>query len=223
MGPKRIEAPCKMDFNTGRPHGNYFQPYIDAVWNMWRAAGANGVQIVNSESHVYRGQIETRNNIRRNHSAQTYTEEVLVMTSTVFSGEAIIRKPNTQAVLEGREMLDDSSNGFGEFSLAAQAQICAAFTRGVAHLPSVTGPTNPWGPLDANGQVIPHGQQTSVPSNYYYQSGFNGNIRMNHYAKYMHEISAYGLTYSFCYSDIWEQSTTLVADRPEALVIDLRY
>ncbi|MCL2762029.1 MAG: beta-1,3-glucanase family protein [Treponema sp.] len=226
--PLRIEAPCKMDFNTDRRYGNYFQPYIDAVWDMWRAAGTNGVTIVNSEGHLYRGQIETRNNIRRNHSAQTYTEEVLVLrtsnSSALFnSGEAIIRKPNTQAVLEGREMLDDSSNGVGEFSLAAQAQICAAFTRGVAHLPSVAGNTNPWGPLDANGRIIPHGQQTSVPSNYYYQSGFNGNIRMNHYAKYMHEISAYGLTYSFCYSDIWEQSTTLVADRPEALVIDLRY
>jgi hypothetical protein len=186
---KRILAPCKQSFDTGQTNANYFQSYIDELWNTWTS---NGLRFTNSNGQEYRG---------------TMTGGVLTMRiGDATSGpQAVVHKPNTQEVLEGKGTLDwgDPEEGYPDknpdLSLAVQAQICAAINRGVAHLAD-------WGTTPA------------ARAQYY-----NTDKPLNHYSGFWHRWSINGHTYAFCYDDVFDQSTTMVAERPTALVIDLKW
>ena len=108
----RIIAPCKSTFNAGKTNGNYFDNYINEFWNKY----ANEDLRFSSESGSFVGRV-VGNQMR-------FTREG---DSTVY----YVDKPNTQEVLEGKGAFD-RGNGVEK---AIEAQLCAAFNRGVATEP----------------------------------------------------------------------------------------
>ena len=110
----RIIAPCKSTFNVGKINGNYFDNYINEFWNKY----ANEDLRFSSESGRFVGRV-VGNQMR-------FTREG---DSTVY----YVDKPNTQEVLEGKGAFD-RGNGVEK---AIEAQLCAAFNRGVATEPGI--------------------------------------------------------------------------------------
>ena len=168
----RIIAPCKSTFNVGQDNGNYFDNYINEFWNKY----ANEDLRFSSESGSFVGRV-VGNQMR-------FTREG---DSTVY----YVDKPNTQEVLEGKGAFD-RGNGVEK---AIEAQLCAAFNRGVA----------------------------TEPENWYTPSKYYKNSVSNFYAGFFHEHSVLGKAYGFCYDDVNDQSTLLQYDKADALVIDLKW
>ena len=168
----RIIAPCKSTFNVGKINGNYFDNYINEFWNKY----ANEDLRFSSESGRFVGRV-VGNQMR-------FTREG---DSTVY----YVDKPNTQEVLEGKGAFD-RGNGVEK---AIEAQLCAAFNRGVA----------------------------TEPENWYTPSKYYKNSVSNFYAGFFHEHSVLGKAYGFCYDDVNDQSTLLQYDNADALVIDLKW
>ena len=168
----RIIAPCKSTFNVGQDNGNYFDNYINEFWNKY----ANEDLRFSSESGSYVGRV-VGNQMR-------FTREG---DSTVY----YVDKPNTQEVLEGKGAFD-RGNGVEK---AIEAQLCAAFNRGVA----------------------------TEPDKWYTPSQYYKNSVANFYAGFFHEHSVLGKAYGFCYDDVNDQSTLLQYDKADALVIDLKW
>ena len=168
----RIIAPCKSTFNVGQDNGNYFDNYINEFWNKY----ANEDLRFSSESGSFVGRV-VGNQMR-------FTREG---DSTVY----YVDKPNTQEVLEGKGAFD-RGNGVEK---AIEAQLCAAFNRGVA----------------------------TEPENWYTPSKYYKNSVSNFYAGFFHEHSVLGKAYGFCYDDVNDQSTLLQYNKADALVIDLKW
>ncbi|WP_288682488.1 beta-1,3-glucanase family protein [uncultured Eubacterium sp.] len=168
----RIIAPCKSTFNVGQDNGNYFDNYINEFWNKY----TNEDLRFSSESGSFVGRV-VGNQMR-------FTREG---DSTVY----YVDKPNTQEVLEGKGAFD-RGNGVEK---AIEAQLCAAFNRGVA----------------------------TEPENWYTPSKYYKNSVSNFYAGFFHEHSVLGKAYGFCYDDVNDQSTLLQYDKADALVIDLKW
>ena len=168
----RIIAPCKSTFNVGQDNGNYFDNYINEFWNKY----ANEDLRFSSESGSFVGRV-VGNQMR-------FTREG---DSTVY----YVDKPNTQEVLEGKGAFD-RGNGVEK---AIEAQLCAAFNRGVA----------------------------TEPDKWYTPSQYYKNSVANFYAGFFHEHSVLGKAYGFCYDDVNDQSTLLQYDKADALVIDLKW
>ena len=106
-------------------------------------------------------------------------------------GTYTIYKPTTQDVLEGK----GNFNRGNSTELVIEAQLCAAFNRGVA----------------------------TEPDKWYIVSEYYKKSPSNYYAGFFHEHSVCGLAYGFCYDDVNDQSTLLQYDKADALVIDLRW
>ena len=168
----RIIAPCKSTFNVGQDNGNYFDNYINEFWNKY----ANEDLRFSSESGSFVGRV-VGNQMR-------FTREG---DSTVY----YVDKPNTQEVLEGKGAFD-RGNGVEK---AIEAQLCAAFNRGVA----------------------------TEPDKWYKPSQYYKNSVANFYAGFFHEHSVLGKAYGFCYDDVNDQSTLLQYNKADALVIDLKW
>ena len=168
----RIIAPCKSTFNAGKTNGNYFDNYINEFWNKY----ANEDLRFSSESGSFVGRV-VGNQMR-------FTREG---DSTVY----YVDKPNTQEVLEGKGAFD-RGNGVEK---AIEAQLCAAFNRGVA----------------------------TEPDKWYTPSQYYKNSVANFYAGFFHEHSVLGKAYGFCYDDVNDQSTLLQYNKADALVIDLKW
>ena len=168
----RIIAPCKSTFNVGQDNGNYFDNYINEFWNKY----ANEDLRFSSESGSFVGRV-VGNQMR-------FTREG---DSTVY----YVDKPNTQEVLEGKGAFD-RGNGVEK---AIEAQLCAAFNRGVA----------------------------TEPDKWYTPSQYYKNSVANFYAGFFHEHSVLGKAYGFCYDDVNDQSTLLQYNKADALVIDLKW
>ena len=168
----RIIAPCKSTFNAGKTNGNYFDNYINEFWNKY----ANEDLRFSSESGSFVGRV-VGNQMR-------FTREG---DSTVY----YVDKPNTQEVLEGKGAFD-RGNGVEK---AIEAQLCAAFNRGVA----------------------------TEPDKWYTPSQYYKNSVANFYAGFFHEHSVLGRAYGFCYDDVNDQSTLLQYNKADALVIDLKW
>ena len=94
-------------------------------------------------------------------------------------------------MLEGKGAFD-RGNGVEK---AIEAQLCAAFNRGVA----------------------------TEPENWYTPSQYYKNSVANFYAGFFHEHSVLGKAYGFCYDDVNDQSTLLQYNKADALVIDLKW
>lgn len=120
--PYRLIAPGHGDFNTGRPHGNYLQPYIDQIWARYR-----NENITFTLQHL-----------------GTFTGRVYGDTFRFTGGNQngtfyINGKPNTQEVLLGAGKLADASNAAAQdigTQLQIQAQFAAAINRRVLENPA---------------------------------------------------------------------------------------
>ncbi|WP_186438257.1 beta-1,3-glucanase family protein [Cohnella terricola] len=126
QAPYRIVAPAKGGFKASGPYGNYFDSYVNQVWNK--------------------------------------------------PGP----KPTTQDVLLG-------------IGAASNPQDCAALNRGVYGDPAHW--TDP---------------------NYYYKSAPS-----NFYSKFWHDHSIDGLSYGFCYDDVYNQAAYLEHNDPTALIVTI--
>ncbi len=109
----------------------------------------------------------------------------------------ISRKPTTQEAMEGSGALASGA----QWDLVVQAQICAAINRHAIDLNLATGAT----------------QDFATPSKYYVTAPYNW------YCKFWHgtDITLNSKTYSFCYDDVFNQSSTINAPVPTKAVISI--
>ena len=169
---QRIMAPCKMTFNEGKQYGNYFDSYIDEFWSKY----TNEDLVFQCEGGTFTGRVEGN---------------CMKFTRTGDSTTYYVNKPTTQEVLEGK----GAFNNGNATEKVIEAQLCAAFNRGVATEPS----------------------KWNKPTEYY-KNSIN-----NYYAGFFHEHSVLGFAYGFCYDDVNDQSTLLQYGNADALVIDLKW
>jgi len=176
----RIMAPAKTSFREGNQYADYFDDYIETFWAKYSQQEVEfqiqGIKIV---GHVQGNQMF----FSKDGTNLTY----------------VVDKPTTQDVLEGRGAFDRPSSNNPEqtaVELAIEAQLCAAFNRGVATEPE---------------------KWYDVPS-YYKTNGV-----FNEYSDFFHKHSVSGKAYGFCYDDVNDQSTLLECGDAATLVIDLRW
>ena len=169
---KRIMAPCKTTFNEGKENGHYFDNYINEFWNKY----SNETLVFKCDAGTFRGRV--------NGDHMTFTKDGVGGTYTIY-------KPTTQDVLEGK----GNFNRGNSTELVIEAQLCAAFNRGVA----------------------------TDPANYQNPSAYYKNGTYNYYSKFLHEHSVNNFSYGFCYDDVNDQSTLLHYTNPTALILDLKW
>jgi Beta-1,3-glucanase/Alpha-L-arabinofuranosidase B (ABFB) domain len=105
--PFRIVAPRAGDFATGRPLGNYFNGYVNQVWDHYRSRDL----VVDTQSGTYRGRVQG---------------EDFVFSKNGGPANIFIRgRPSSVGILEASGNL---ASGTSE-ELVIQAQIAAAFNR----------------------------------------------------------------------------------------------
>lgn len=168
----RIMAPCKSTFNEGKIYGNYFDAYINEFWNKY----SNETLVFKCDAGTFRGKV---------------SGDHMVFTKDGDGGTYNVYKPTTQDVLEGK----GNFNRGNSTELVIEAQLCAAFNRGVA----------------------------TDPANYQNPSAYYKNSTYNYYSAFLHQHSVNNLSYGFCYDDVNDQSTLLHYTNPTALVIDLKW
>ena len=169
---KRIMAPCKTTFNEGKENGHYFDNYINEFWNKY----SNETLVFRCDAGTFRGRVSGDH--------MTFTKDGDGGTYTIY-------KPTTQDVLEGK----GNFNRGNSTELVIEAQLCAAFNRGVA----------------------------TDPANYQNPSAYYKNGTYNYYSKFLHEHSVNNFSYGFCYDDVNDQSTLLHYTNPTALILDLKW
>jgi hypothetical protein len=154
----RVKAPYKDSFRPGMPNASYLQAYIDQVWNQY-AANEFRLQRLGDlfVGRVVNGRLQfTKNGI----------------------GPFFIDKPSTFDVFACSGALARGA----QTELELEAELCAAFNRGVAQT------TSNW----AN------------PSSYY------TNTMKNEYAAYWHRNGIGGKAYAFAYDDVNDQSSVII-------------
>ena len=100
---------------TAGPYGNYFKPYLDAIWAKYK----NEDLIFNAgNAGVFKGRVGADNRL------------VVVGQSGAYNGRTgiITREPTTQEAFEGKGVLA-TRNSDGDCDLVVQAQITAAVNR----------------------------------------------------------------------------------------------
>jgi hypothetical protein len=109
----------------------------------------------------------------------------------------ITAKPTNTEVMEGSGVLASG----GQWDKVVQAQICAAINRHAIDLNQAVGAT----------------QDFATDSKYYVTSPYNW------YCKFWHQsdISYNSLTYSFCYDDVFDKSSTINASSPVRATITI--
>lgn len=169
---KRIVAPCKLTFNEGAQYGNYYDAYIDEFWNKYSTQDL----VFTCEAGTFRGRVNGN---------------VMNFTKDGDSGTYNVYKPTTQDVLEGK----GNFNRGNSTELVIEAQLCAAFNRGVA----------------------------TQPENYNNESAYYKNPVSNFYSGFFHNHAYDGYAYGFCYDDVFDHSTLLHYTNPTGLIIDLKW
>ena len=178
----RLVAPCKKEFNEGKQYGNYYDAYINQFWTKY----SNEDLIFNCDIGTVTGRVHGN---------------VMIFTKTGSSKQYYVYKPTTQDVLEGKgnfnrtDVTIEEDRDRHQTELAIEAQMCAAFTRGVA-----CDPSN-W----ANEAM-------------YYQSG-----TYNYYAGFFHKTHYDGFAYGFCYDDVFDHSTLLHYTNATGLIVDMKF
>ena len=169
---KRIMAPCKLTFNQGRQYGNYFDNYINEFWNKYKYEDL----VFSCDAGTFRGRV--------NGDAMRFTCDGSNEVYTVY-------KPTTQDVLEGK----GNFNRGNARELVIEAQLCAAFNRGVA----------------------------TEPYNYRNEGAYYKSRVANFYSGFFHNHAIDRYAYGFCYDDVFDHSTLLHFTNPTGLNIELKW
>ncbi len=169
---KRIMAPCKLTFNEGAQYGHYYDNYINEFWNKYSSQDL----VFTCEAGTFRGRVYG---------------DVMRFTKDGDGGTYNVYKPTTQHVLEGKGNFDRGNST----ELVIEAQLCAAFNRGVA----------------------------TQPNNFANESAYYKNSVSNFYSGFFHNHSFDGYAYGFCYDDVFDHSTLLHFTNPTGLIIDLKW
>ena len=169
---KRILAPCKATFNEGAKYSNYFDGYINEFWTKYSSENL----VFKCDAGTFTGKVQG--------DAMIFTSDGNAETYTIY-------KPTTQDVLEGK----GNFNRGNARELVIEAQLCAAFNRGVATQPN-----------DFNNEAA------------YYK-----NKVANFYSGFFHNHAIDGYAYGFCYDDVFDHSTLLHFSNPTGLIIDLKW
>lgn len=168
----RIMAPCKLTFNEGARYANYYDAYINEFWNKYSRQDL----VFTCQAGTFRGRVEG---------------DRMRFTKDGDGGTYYVYKPTTQDVLEGK----GNFNRGNSTELVIEAQLCAAFNRGVA----------------------------TQPENYNNANAFYKNSVSNFYSGFWHNHSYDRYAYGFCYDDVNDHSTLLHFTNPTGLIIDLRW
>ena len=168
----RIMAPCKLTFNEGARYANYYDAYINEFWNKYSTQDL----VFTCQAGTFRGRVEG---------------DRMRFTKDGDGGTYYVYKPTTQDVLEGK----GNFNRGNSTELVIEAQLCAAFNRGVA----------------------------TQPENYNNASAFYKNSVSNFYSGFWHNHSYDRYAYGFCYDDVNDHSTLLHFTNPTGLIIDLKW
>ena len=169
---KKIMAPCKLTFNEGKQYSNYFDNYINKFWSKYSTQDL----VFSCDAGTFRGRVHG---------------DTMVFTKDGVGGTYTIYKPTTQDVLEGKGNMARGNST----ELVIEAQLCAAFNRGVA----------------------------TEPENYDNESAYYKNSNSNFYSGFFHNHSFDRLAYGFCYDDVNDHSTLLHYTNPTGLIIDLKW
>jgi hypothetical protein len=153
----RIYAPCKRSFNHGEINGNYFDDYINELWTQWTNSDLEFTcgELLNLH---FTGRVDAQGVLKGKLDGlrAPYQGAEYEMTQNI-----VVRKPNTQEVLEGKGALAE-----GHFaSLVVQAQICAAINRGVAHNSALWGNPNAY---------YNQGKPYNFYSKFWHENSYNG-------------------------------------------------
>ena len=169
---KRIMAPCKLTFNEGGQYSNYFDNYINEFWNKYSKEDL----VFSCDAGTFYGRVHG--------DAMIFTSDGSTETYTIY-------KPTTQDVLEGK----GNFNRGNSRELVIEAQLCAAFNRGVA----------------------------TEPVNFNNEFAYYKNKVANFYSGFFHNHAIDGYAYGFCYDDVFDHSTLLHFSNPIGLIIDLKW
>ena len=105
----RIMAPCKATFNEGAPYANYFDAYINQIWDTYRDKDL----VFSCQAGTFRGR--TKGN-------------QLIFSKDGGESNIVVNKPTTQDALEGKGTLAAGT----DIEKVVEAQLCAAINRGIA-------------------------------------------------------------------------------------------
>ena len=169
---KRIMAPCKMTFNEGQIYGHYFDNYVNEFWSKY----TNEDLVFTCDAGTFRGRV---------------SGDSMRFTADGDSSTYYVYKPTTQDVLEGKGNFNRGSSR----ELVIEAQLCAAFNRGVA----------------------------TQPNNFNNEAQYYQNSVANFYAGFFHRHAIDGIAYGFCYDDVFDHSTLLHFTNPTGLIVDLKW
>ena len=165
-------APCKKSFNHGAKYEHYFDNYINEFWNKYTYEDL----VFSCDAGTFRGRV--------NGNAMRFTCDGSNEVYTIY-------KPTTQDVLEGK----GNFNRGNARELVIEAQLCAAFNRGVA----------------------------TEPHNYNNEWAYYRSSVANHYSGFFHNHAIDRFAYGFCYDDVFDHSTLLHFTNPTGLNIELRW
>ena len=169
---RRIMAPCKMTFNEGQIYGHYFDNYVNEFWSKY----SNEDLVFTCDAGTFRGRV---------------SGDSMRFTADGDSSTYYVYKPTTQDVLEGKGNFNRGSSR----ELVIEAQLCAAFNRGVA----------------------------TQPNNFNNEAQYYQNSVANFYAGFFHRHAIDGKAYGFCYDDVFDKSTLLHFTNPTGLIVDLKW
>ena len=169
---KRIMAPCKMTFNEGQIYGHYFDNYVNEFWSKY----TNEDLVFTCDAGTFRGRV---------------SGDSMRFTADGDSSTYYVYKPTSQDVLEGKGNFNRGSSR----ELVIEAQLCAAFNRGVA----------------------------TQPNNFNNEGQYYKNSVANFYAGFFHRHAIDGKAYGFCYDDVFDKSTLLHFTNPTGLIVDLKW
>ncbi|MFL9869330.1 discoidin domain-containing protein [Paraburkholderia fungorum] len=174
----RIMAPAKGSFGAGQANGNYFDGYVNQMWQLY----ANQDLVLNLFSN-------SRRFVGRTQGDQLVFTEVDLSNGAFVGGTYSVSKPSTQDVLLGAGTLATGDS----VTLQIEAQICAALNRHVME--------------DVNKWAVPTAWWSQSPT--------------NEYARFFHDHSVSGLAYGFAYDDVSNGSSSIVAQKPEHMVLGI--
>lgn len=187
--PMRMMAPI----HNPSVFSNYFDTYISDTWNYYTASN----MIISSGGNTYVGCVLPGTN-----------RLVFTNTKPTDTNKYYIDRPKTFDVIGGagalaRRSVENGTNSAGGTELGLEAQVCAAFHRGVV--------------MDVTLWNSPSA---------YYQNSIHDN-----WSAFMHSISLPSMPgdvhpdnnrcYGFCYDDVNDCSSTCSCDTPRGIVLSL--